>query len=324
MTEAGLRAAIDAGAAAVVAKSAGDSAAARRQLGGAEYATLGPDWSINGWDPGAPGTTLLNRSGLVDAPFDEWSRMLARLDRWAAERGAYVIGSVLPDTAERAPALAARMQDAGLRWIELNISAPHATEAGDRLLRADTPAAVAAITGAVRAAVDVTLTVKLTSETADVIALAAAARDAGADVVGMCGRRMGFLPDPETHLPVLGTFGRDRRRLGAAAHAALDREGPAAARPGAPDRGDGRRALRPRRGALPARGRLRDAARDRRARRRLRGAGGGDRRARGVRRRARHARRGSSSAAPPTPCSPTTRRRRRRRRSGPRELTAPG
>lgn len=207
MTEAGLRAALDAGAAAVVAKSAGDSAAARRQLDGAEYATLGPDWSIDGWDPGAPGTTLLNRSGLVDAPFDEWSRMLARLDRWAAEREAYVIGSVLPDTAERAPALAARMQDAGLRWIELNISAPHATEAGDRLLRADTPAAVAAITGAVRAAVDMTLTVKLTSETADVIALAAAARDAGADVVGMCGRRMGFLPDPETHLPVLGTFG---------------------------------------------------------------------------------------------------------------------
>lgn len=207
MTEEGLRAAIDAGAAAVVAKSASDSTAARRQLDGAEYATLGPDWSTTGWSPASPGASLLNRSGLVGMAFDEWAQLLARADAWAASRGAYVIGSVLPENPEQAPALAARMQDAGLRWIELNLSAPHATEAGDRILRVEAPDGVAAITRAVRAAVDVTLTVKLTSETTDVIALAAAARDAGADAVGMCGRRMGFLPDTDTALPVLGTFG---------------------------------------------------------------------------------------------------------------------
>ncbi len=207
MTEASLLEAIDAGAAAVVAKSASDSLAARRQLDGAAYAALGPDWSVGMWDPAAPGCSLLNRSGLVDAPFDAWARMLARVDRRAAARGAYVVGSVLPDTPDQAPVLAARMQDAGLRWIELNLSAPHATEASDRILRADTPAAVAEITRAVRRVVDVTLTIKLTSETSDVVALADAAWEAGADVVGMCGRRMAFLPDPDTERPILGTFG---------------------------------------------------------------------------------------------------------------------
>jgi dihydroorotate dehydrogenase (NAD+) catalytic subunit len=40
-----------------------------------------------------------------------------------------------------------------------------------------------------------------------VVALAAAARDAGADAICLTGRHLGFLPDPETRRPVLGTFG---------------------------------------------------------------------------------------------------------------------
>lgn len=207
MDEVSLRAAIDAGAAAVVAKSAGDSKAARRQLDGAEYASLGPDWRRDADDAAAPGSSLLNRSGLVDAPFDRWSQLLARVDRYAASRAAYVVGSVLPDTPDQAPVLAARMQAAGLRWIELNLSAPHATEADGRILRCEEPAAVSAITRSVRAVVDGVLTVKLTSETSDVVALAAAAREAGADVVAMCGRRMAFLPELHSSRPMLGTFG---------------------------------------------------------------------------------------------------------------------
>jgi dihydroorotate dehydrogenase len=207
MTEASLRAAIDTGAAAVVAKSAGDSEAARRQLDSAEYASLGPDWAQGISDPAIPGGSLLNRSGLVDASFDRWSGLLARVDRYAESHGGYIVGSVLPDRPEQAAPLAERMQAAGLRWIELNLSAPHATEAEGRILRCDAPEAVGAITREVRAVVEGVLTVKLTSEAADVVALAAAAREAGADVVAMCGRRMAFLPDLESGRPVLGTFG---------------------------------------------------------------------------------------------------------------------
>lgn len=209
MTEAAIDAAIDAGAAAVVAKSAGLSEAARRQLDGAAYALLGPDWApVDGPVPPA-GASLLNRSGLVDVPFDEWARRLARADGRAAERGAWVVGSVLPARPEQAPEMVGGMRAAGLRWIELNLSAPHATEAGDRILRVEEPRGVRAIVAAARAALDAdaVLTVKLTSETADVVALAEAARDGGADSVCLCGRRMGFLPDPLTGRAVLGTFG---------------------------------------------------------------------------------------------------------------------
>ncbi len=209
MTAVGIDAAIDAGAAAVVAKSTGFSAAAARQLDRAAYALLGPDWApVAGPSPPA-GSSLLNRSGLVGVPFDEWARQIAQADRRAADRGAWVVGSVLPALADEVPAMVVGMQSAGVRWIELNLSAPHATEAGDRILRVGDPERLREIVRSARAALgaDALLTAKLTSETADVTALAEAARAGGADSVCMCGRRMGFLPDPGTGEPVLGTFG---------------------------------------------------------------------------------------------------------------------
>jgi dihydroorotate dehydrogenase len=66
---------------------------------------------------------------------------------------------------------------------------------------------VGELTARVRAAVGIPLTVKLTGESSDVVAMAAAARAAGADSVAMIGRHMGFLPDPQTRRPVLESFG---------------------------------------------------------------------------------------------------------------------
>jgi dihydropyrimidine dehydrogenase (NAD+) subunit PreA/dihydroorotate dehydrogenase (NAD+) catalytic subunit len=60
---------------------------------------------------------------------------------------------------------------------------------------------------AVRDAVSIPLSVKLGAEQVDVVASATAARAAGADVLVIMGRHMGFLPDPETRAPVLGSFG---------------------------------------------------------------------------------------------------------------------
>jgi dihydroorotate dehydrogenase (NAD+) catalytic subunit len=50
------------------------------------------------------------------------------------------------------------------------------------------------------------LTVKLPGS-GDVLALVAAARDAGADSVALVGRPLAFLPDLESRRPLLGTFG---------------------------------------------------------------------------------------------------------------------
>jgi dihydroorotate dehydrogenase (NAD+) catalytic subunit len=66
--------------------------------------------------------------------------------------------------------------------------------------------AVRALVSVVRAATALPLTVKLPGE-GDLVELARAARDAGADIVCLAGRTLGFLPDLRTRRPVLGTFG---------------------------------------------------------------------------------------------------------------------
>jgi dihydroorotate dehydrogenase len=53
----------------------------------------------------------------------------------------------------------------------------------------------------------VPLAVKLTAQTADLLALAVQAVRAGADMLVMIGRVQGFLPDIETQQPVLGSWG---------------------------------------------------------------------------------------------------------------------
>jgi dihydroorotate dehydrogenase (NAD+) catalytic subunit len=190
----GLRAAVDAGAAAIVAKSANESESARRQWEVRQHTMIGDSY--------------FNRSGLVPVPWDDWLETLAAADVHARERGSYVVASIIPGGTAALPGLAADVEAAGLRWLELNLSAPHSGESRPgSVARAHGAAEAAATTAAVREAISIPLTVKLTGESSDVLALARAAREAGADHVAMIGRHMAFMPDLETRRPVLGTFG---------------------------------------------------------------------------------------------------------------------
>jgi dihydroorotate dehydrogenase (NAD+) catalytic subunit len=202
-----LRAAVDAGAAAVVAKSANESEDARRQWEVREHVLLERGREVVERDR-ADEVSIFNRSGLVPHQWDEWLAVLARADAYAREHGSYVVASVIPADPDALPGLAADVESAGIRWLELNLSAPHAGESRPgSVRRADTPDGAAALTAAVREAVSIPLTVKLSGDGVDVVALARAARDAGADHVAMIGRHMAFVPDLETRRPVLGTFG---------------------------------------------------------------------------------------------------------------------
>src|SRR5919202_3548127 len=67
----GLIAAIDAGAAAVVGKSANESEAGRRQSDAARWVFLDEAWREVPDAAAPPHATLLNRSGLVQQPWDE-------------------------------------------------------------------------------------------------------------------------------------------------------------------------------------------------------------------------------------------------------------
>jgi dihydroorotate dehydrogenase (NAD+) catalytic subunit len=206
MSRDAIMAAIDAGAAAVVAKSTNESEAAKRQLASAEYVLLDDRWHAVDAPHAGRTVSLLNRSGLVDQPFEAWLEVLAATDRAAREHDAYVIASLIVGDPAEAIRMAGTMQAAGLRWVELNVGAPHSEEAEPGAITAAREAdRVGELVGLIRTAVSLPLTVKLSSE-GDPVGSARAAFAAGADAVCLAGRFLAFLPDPETRRPVLGTF----------------------------------------------------------------------------------------------------------------------
>ncbi|MEN3342263.1 MAG: dihydroorotate dehydrogenase catalytic subunit [Actinomycetota bacterium] len=193
-SEEDILACLDAGAAAVVAKSVNESQAARAQLLAAEYVVLDEHLNARPLGPAARGDSLFCRSGLLDVDLDDWIQMLARLDRDAGD--AYVVPSLIGADVDEAVRLARSVEAGGLRWLELNVGAPHAAEAAAGAIRTGVE-----LVERVRAAISIPLTVKLRAGDSVADALAA-----GADAVCLATRALGFVPDLETRRPVLGTF----------------------------------------------------------------------------------------------------------------------
>jgi dihydroorotate dehydrogenase (NAD+) catalytic subunit len=196
-TAAQIRACLDAGAAAVVAKSTNESEAAKAQLRAAEYTLLDESFVARAVGPAARGDSLFCRSGLVDEEFEHWVETLAELDRAAGD--AYVVPSLIVADIDEAVRMARAFEQAGLRWLELNVGAPHASEASPGTIRTG-----AALVRPVRDAVSLPLSVKVGG--LDPVAEAVAAIDAGANAVVLSTRAQGFVTDLETRRPLLGTF----------------------------------------------------------------------------------------------------------------------
>ncbi len=204
MTREGLFACVDAGAGAVVAKSVNESAAARRQLDIADYAFVSPGGAVRPPGEARLEDGLLNRSGLAQVDLDDWLAILSDAVAYGAPRGCPVIGSITLGEPAAAARIGRSLADV-VPAVELNIGAPHGREASAvrQLTEAD---AVGEAVRTVRAAVDVPLFVKLPGQASDVVALARAARSAGADAIGLVGRYPGFLPDLDGGA-VLGSWG---------------------------------------------------------------------------------------------------------------------
>jgi dihydroorotate dehydrogenase len=207
MTEAGIRAALAAGAGGVIAKSINESEAAARQLDRADYVQLTRDNEPTNWERGGLDHSLLNRSGLGGHDPASWFAAIAALDQGVRAAGRFVAASVILGEPAQAAALAGLAVARGVRVVELNVGAPHASEARAGAITAETdPARLTAVVRQVRAATaGAQLWVKLTGLSDNIAGLASAAKAGGADAVGLMGRFMAMLPDLDTLRPVLGT-----------------------------------------------------------------------------------------------------------------------
>lgn len=203
MTEAGIRAALRTGVAGVIAKSVNENPAGGRQLDRADYVRL----DARGVPTAGQGVSLFNRSGLTQRGTADWFGAIAGLDREAGREGRFVAASIVYAGAEGAVSIAAMARRAGLRVFELNVGAPHASEAAAGAIVQETdPGRLTDLVRQVRAAAEgMQLWVKLTGLSSNLPALAVAARAGGADAVCMMGRFMALVPDLETFAPVLGT-----------------------------------------------------------------------------------------------------------------------
>ncbi len=207
MTAAGIRAALAAGAAAVIAKSTNESDAAREQLDGTDYAKLSNDLDILSWDHQHQSSDyLFCRSGLAPVEPKTWLAQIGRLDQEAAKSGAYVAASIIPADFDEALKLAAFADQQGVRIIEINIGAPHGSEAaaGAIMVEKDRDRVRSGVQK-MRAVVAGALWIKLTGNSDNIADLALAAKEGGADAVVMMGRAIAFLPDLDTMEPLLGT-----------------------------------------------------------------------------------------------------------------------
>ena len=207
LTESGIRAALGAGAAGVIAKSVNERPEAAAQLDRADYTRADARGRAVAWD--ADGSSLFCRSGLQQRAVEDWFAAIARIDREAAAEQKFVAASIVLGSHEGAVQIATAARQAGLRVFELNIGAPHASEATPGAIVLETePGRVQALVATVRAATEgMQLWVKLTGLSTNLPALAMAAKQGGADAVVMMGRFMGMIPDIDTFAPVLGTSG---------------------------------------------------------------------------------------------------------------------
>jgi dihydroorotate dehydrogenase (NAD+) catalytic subunit len=129
---------------------------------------------------------------------------------WLVERDARVVVSIAGHTTAEYAELARRLRAAGgVTAIEVNISCPNVEHRGE--VFACDPAAAASVVAAVRreTAPDVPVLAKLSPDVTDIVTVARACVDAGADGLSLINTLLGMAIDTRTMRPVLaaGTGG---------------------------------------------------------------------------------------------------------------------
>ena len=146
---------------------------------------------------GGTGEGMLNGIGIQNPGVDAW---VADVGARLAEVATDVWGSAVGNSVEEFARVATGLTEAGVKAIEVNLSCPNLEGGG---MFALDPVASAAVVAAVRAATDLPVGAKLTPNSEDIVAVAAAVADAGADWVVLGNTVWGAGFDIETRRPLL-------------------------------------------------------------------------------------------------------------------------
>ncbi len=142
---------------------------------------------------------LLNSIGLQNVGVEAFcADKLPRL----RELGATVIVNVFGNSADEYKAVAARLEsEEGIKGYELNLSCPN-VKAGGITFGTD-PEIVRSLTAQIRAMTERLVIVKLTPNVTDIVPIAKAAKDGGADAVSAVNTLLGMAIDLDRRRPVL-------------------------------------------------------------------------------------------------------------------------
>ena len=145
---------------------------------------------------------ILNAIGLQNIGIEDLVKEKAPLwARWNVPVVVNIAGNSVEDYA----ALAARLEGVeGVRGIEVNISCPNVSKGGAEF--GSDALSAGRVTRAVRRATSLPVWVKLTPNTADVVAIALAVAEAGADAVVLINTLKALAIDVRTGKPVLGNI----------------------------------------------------------------------------------------------------------------------
>jgi len=136
-----------------------------------------PNPTVLDWGPG-----LINAVGLANPGVEEEVRILREARERLAGEGVAVFASIVAGTVEEFAEVARRVSEAEPDLIEVNISCPNViSEFGE--LFAHRPESAAAVTRAVKEATDIPVSVKLSPNVADIVSIAQAVAEAGADAI---------------------------------------------------------------------------------------------------------------------------------------------
>ncbi len=145
---------------------------------------------------------MLNSIGLQNIGVDALIREKAPV--WASWQVPVIVNIAGSSVDEYARIAAVLEGTAGISGIEVNISCPN-IKAGGAEFGAD-PSSAAAVTAAVKKATSLPILVKLTPNTADIAAIAAAVVTAGADAITVSNTLKGIAIDIKRRRPKLGNI----------------------------------------------------------------------------------------------------------------------